>query len=328
MLDELRLIGIAAALALCACYSPHFRDCAIACTSDCPADLSCDTTLHVCRLPGKTGACEGPNDASIDGPVDALDPTGDADGDGVKNGQDNCPTVANPMQDDEDGDQIGDPCDPCPISTNNTDSDHDGVGDVCDPNPTPVNGHVIVDHIVLFDGFDAGFGAGEQSHGTGSVTMVAGTVQIDATSGHFEVVTFPLAQAAGGETITTGFTYGTALNTQAGAGPITLIDPSTQNGIACLLFDSGGNQGELDIEETANSSFDGSTPVADPPQSGLHTLRIRRIPNGGAANTIQCADGAMSVSATPPNLSSQLGGLFAHDVPASFRYVMAVASGT
>lgn len=59
----------------------------------------------------------------------------DLDGDGVINPGDNCPTVRNPDQNDEDADTLGDVCDPCPISTNNLDGDSDGVGDDCDPNP-------------------------------------------------------------------------------------------------------------------------------------------------------------------------------------------------
>jgi len=45
-------------------------------------------------------------------PVDDRLP--DADGDGVPDTQDNCPTVANPDQTDSDGDGVGDACDQCP----------------------------------------------------------------------------------------------------------------------------------------------------------------------------------------------------------------------
>jgi hypothetical protein len=38
----------------------------------------------------------------------------DADGDGVPDGEDNCPLVANPAQADTDGDGVGDACDLCP----------------------------------------------------------------------------------------------------------------------------------------------------------------------------------------------------------------------
>jgi hypothetical protein len=40
----------------------------------------------------------------------------DADGDGVADGQDNCPTAANADQRDTDGDGIGDACDQCPAT--------------------------------------------------------------------------------------------------------------------------------------------------------------------------------------------------------------------
>ena len=46
----------------------------------------------------------------------SCDPTGDVDGDGVQNDQDNCPDVANPSQ---------------------VDSDNDGEGDACEPPPPP-----------------------------------------------------------------------------------------------------------------------------------------------------------------------------------------------
>jgi hypothetical protein len=41
----------------------------------------------------------------------------DADGDGVRDAQDNCPSVANSDQLDEDGDGVGDACDSCPGTT-------------------------------------------------------------------------------------------------------------------------------------------------------------------------------------------------------------------
>jgi len=81
--------------------------------------------------------------------------TTDADGDGVADGTDNCPNVANPGQEDSDGDGIGDACDTgttdadgdgvadgtdnCPNVANpgQEDSDGDGLGDACDsPDPT------------------------------------------------------------------------------------------------------------------------------------------------------------------------------------------------
>jgi hypothetical protein len=64
-----------------------------------------------------------------------LSYTDDADGDGIADGFDNCPFVANPDQKDSDGDGIGDACDNCPTVANKDqlDQNGNGVGDACDP---------------------------------------------------------------------------------------------------------------------------------------------------------------------------------------------------
>lgn len=71
----------------------------------------------------------------------------DQDGDGVADVDDNCPEMANAMQDDADGDGVGDVCDDdrdgdevddstdnCPLVANadQADTDLDGLGDACD----------------------------------------------------------------------------------------------------------------------------------------------------------------------------------------------------
>ncbi len=81
----------------------------------------------------------------------------DTDGDGVKNGDDNCPTVANADQADTDGDLVGDACDTdddgdgvldgqdnCPLVPNADQGNRDGdsVGDACDPTPGSTPGKV------------------------------------------------------------------------------------------------------------------------------------------------------------------------------------------
>ena len=59
--------------------------------------------------------------------AEPLDPEEDEDGDGVLNGQDNCPNKGNKSQTDTDGDGIGDSCD--------SDNDNDGDPDVEDCAP-------------------------------------------------------------------------------------------------------------------------------------------------------------------------------------------------
>jgi hypothetical protein len=81
----------------------------------CLLDSDCD------GIPDGSDNCPGvanPDQADTDndGQGDACDNacTNDADGDDVCDDADNCPTTANPAQTDSDGDGIGNACDPCP----------------------------------------------------------------------------------------------------------------------------------------------------------------------------------------------------------------------
>ncbi len=97
------------------------------------------------------GICEGegecPNgddtDTDGDGIPDACDPCpldnpNDTDGDGICEGQDTCPGGDDRV--DADGDNVPDACDNCPNTPNpsQTDRDGDGVGEECDPCPADV----------------------------------------------------------------------------------------------------------------------------------------------------------------------------------------------
>jgi Thrombospondin type 3 repeat len=65
---------------------------------------------------------------------DDADGPPDADGDGVPDPSDNCPSTPNPSQADDDADGAGNPCDNCRTTPNpdQADSDGDGIGDACD----------------------------------------------------------------------------------------------------------------------------------------------------------------------------------------------------
>jgi hypothetical protein len=65
----------------------------------------------------------------------------DSDGDGILDGDDNCPYIINADQQDFDGDGYGDACDNCPLEENpdQLDGDFDGYGDTCDNCPEDWN---------------------------------------------------------------------------------------------------------------------------------------------------------------------------------------------
>ncbi len=67
---------------------------------------------------------------------DVLPPEDDGDGDGVADGDDNCPDEANPGQEDADQDGEGDVCDDTPLGP---DGDGDGLPDALDNCPTTPN---------------------------------------------------------------------------------------------------------------------------------------------------------------------------------------------
>jgi len=79
----------------------------------------------------------------------------DIDGDGIDDGDDNCPATFNPLQEDTDFDNIGDSCDNCPSDYNplQEDADLDGIGDVCESccNHDGIRGDVTGDPGILVD---------------------------------------------------------------------------------------------------------------------------------------------------------------------------------
>jgi Putative Ig domain len=118
-----------------------------AAVDQCDAPESCNGTSDTCPpdadAPDGTScsdgdACSGPD--TCQGGT-CIGPVVDDDGDGLANGCDNCPDVANPNQADGDGDGVGDVCDDCPAAPDPAqgDLDGDGVGTECDNCPANFN---------------------------------------------------------------------------------------------------------------------------------------------------------------------------------------------
>ena len=76
----------------------------------------------------------GQEDADSDGKGDVCDGSEDTDGDGIANEEDNCPITPNADQADSDTDNVGNVCDNCPLVANadQADADSDGTGNLCD----------------------------------------------------------------------------------------------------------------------------------------------------------------------------------------------------
>ena len=128
-----------------------------------------------------SGTCVGeapPADGGIDAPPDTQQCPNDLDCDNVTDDLDNCPTVANENQFNEDNDTPGDACDKCPpFDDNGEDSDGDGLGDQCDPHPG------VADVLVEFAGFKempAGWNAtGNWALEDGSIVGTAGGTAVN-----------------------------------------------------------------------------------------------------------------------------------------------------
>ena len=146
---------------------PELRDgrCAGATTRAMPADhritLACGdetsaTSIRGIKVTFDWPTTDGTLVQTVSGnfTLDCTRPDGDADGDGVPDGMDNCRTTANPDQRDANMNMIGDACeamgapdedrdgrpdadDNCPHvwNVNQADDDRDGVGNVCDTTP-------------------------------------------------------------------------------------------------------------------------------------------------------------------------------------------------
>lgn len=180
---------------------------------------------------------------------DAAPQGDDADLDGIRDADDNCPQAANPDQHDEDRDGPGDVCDNCPHVANPTQANvgetgagnvADGAGDACDPLPS-LGGN----DIVFFESFARPFtgwgvtGAGLWATADDSLSQTRDSVVTVAYVG------VPLSGAIVDTTAT--LIAAGASQPAFGFGPVALFTPSIAHGVgyACDLVDNGQNSDAL-----------------------------------------------------------------------------------
>jgi hypothetical protein len=324
----IRSVAIAA-LALSCNYGASFRDCTITCSdvTGCPSGFSCVDTF--CRAAGATTACAMGGAPGNDGAIgdgttsmpDGESCPGDLDCDGVPDGSDNCPTVANADQANEDGDRFGDVCDPCPPYVDADpviDTDGDGVSDQCDPRPTTPG-----DKIVAFEGFAHGVPAGWTATGTWAPDGSGNLVVTDATA-LAALIAFGIASDH--ETISTTVTV-TDAEPSIGFGVVT--DRVQGSGVWCeqaISLNGGLATNYLDLLYENVSVLD-TTSDGVLTSSNELTLAIRHdltdfdctIANGSAS-----LDGSGAVSV--PGGSAAVGLLATGKATMSFRWVMIVSN--
>lgn len=276
-------------------------------------------------------------DAPPGTPDAMIDP--DDDGDGVANSVDNCPSVANAGQENEDGDDRGNKCDLCPhrvgtlTAGSDADSDGDGIGDQCDP-------RVGTDRLVVFLGFD-------QASDLAQFTSVEGGAGWSVSGGSLRV-----AETTSGDTDQVSWTGESITGTVVVDGGVHVDDvPQPGNSGTRIAAVVGGYYAGSPVDFYAcglrGSSAGAATTVAawhyvDPPavdavmtnpftgtfSAGAHAAARLWAVDTGADSTLDCWADATTVSASVPGyVPVGPPGFRTVGTSASFDYLFVVDLG-
>ena len=244
--------------------------------------------------------------------------TGDRDNDGVPDAVDNCPDVANPVQDNEDGDAFGDACDPCPPVADTDpprDSDGDGVSDQCDPHPTTPG-----DAILAFAGF---------AHAPTNLEIIGNWAfangQAKVTGALNSVAVIDAQSIAPSETVSTHVTidamFGNAVARAIGVGQE--ISADTQDATVCVFGVNPGNNQVYAIADnrTTNAYALQNTTAVVGAQSAFASTRAGTGYSCAVTGLTSPLTGVAPLTTTPNRV-----GLFARSASASYDWLLIVTS--
>jgi hypothetical protein len=320
-----RVIGVAMLCALGACYSPGFKDCEITCASGaCPSGFRCDQ--GVCRADGVSGPCGQTGDSGIDTPDG--DPGLDSDNDGVNDAIDNCPSIANANQGNEDQDARGDVCDPCPIkalAADDADSDGDGVGDGCDPDSSAA---AAPHRITLFEGFSGTLPSSVTVVPANAWTVTNGAARANLSGGTTPQrgwLTWPHQTPQNSQDIvfakvTVNQKFPGAV--QNGVGIVQRADGNLGDGIVCWIASQADGTMGLRLFYTTDA-FSGMSAGGNYFANQVATLRLQRT-----AEQYSCIDLATNLMAQTSftfNPGNAQLGFYVEGAGASYEWVMVVS---
>jgi hypothetical protein len=248
-------------------------------------------------------------DAPIDDNHLRPDSTDDTDHDGILDQNDNCPTVINVNQGNEDNDKFGDACDPCPVvaDDNPPDTDADGVADACDPLPTMPG-----DFIRYFEGFHTDVPAGWEEIGTW--THVTGAVRTTSTTAGLAIIATDRTR----ETISTAITFEAATATARAGVVDTKMAGGT--GVACVI------SGAPAVAVYATNDAGNATQTAYEQTVGTqYVVKLRRNMNEYTCSATAAASASAMKTLTVSN-TPYLSGITASDTTVRFHWFMVVES--
>lgn len=251
----------------------------------------------------------------IDGPPD------DIDADGVLNTADNCPSVANPGQGNEDGDTKGDECDPCPHLTGaaDDDGDNDGIGNGCDPRPGTAG-----DKLAYWNGFHVASATLPAEivmiHGPAARWSIAGGALVyDSVDDDWGMPAVNVGAAT--HSIDTQLEIVTSYVGASAAGVGADFAADDTDGSECQARTDTARRELWRRVPTAPDGWSNITVATANTPNDTYRVILQRTAGDLACTTTRLGQISVSMSSSLNSAGNTRAGLFARNVDAKFQYV-------